>query len=95
MKEVEYQIADGRILEMIEGYLKQGIMDGLKEWEAERGTPQGAVISPLLANIYLSKIDHEMARLGYEIVRYADDSVILCRDEEEAKRAWEVMKGML
>jgi len=70
-------------------------MDGLKEWEAERGTPQGAVISPLLANIYLSKIDHEMARLGYEIVRYADDSVILCRDEEEAKRAWEVMKGML
>lgn len=95
MKEVEEQIADGRILEMIEGYLKQGIMDGLKEWEAEKGTPQGAVISPLLANIYLSKIDHEMSRLGYEMVRYADDSVILCRDEEEAKSAWEEMKGML
>jgi len=95
MKEVEEQIADGRILEMIEGYLKQGIMDGLKEWEAEKGTPQGAVISPLLANIYLSKIDHEMARLGHEMVRYADDSVILCRNEEEAKRALEEMKGML
>lgn len=95
MKEVEEQIADGRILETIEGYLKQGIMDGLKEWEAEKGTPQGAVISPLLADIYLSKIDHEMARLGHEMVRYADDSVILCRNEEEAKRALEEMKGML
>jgi RNA-directed DNA polymerase len=95
MKEVEEQVADGRVLEMIEGYLKQGIMDGLKEWEAEKGTPQGAVISPLLANIYLSKIDHEMARLGYEMVRYADDSVILCRTEGEAKRALEEMKGML
>ncbi|MBV6518010.1 MAG: hypothetical protein HCAMLNBO_00607 [Candidatus Brocadia fulgida] len=95
MEEVEEQIADGRILEMIEGYLKQGTMDGLKEWEAEKGTPQGAVISPLLANLYLSKIDHEMARLGHEMVRYADDSVILCRNEEEAKRALEEMKGML
>ncbi|MBI3229691.1 MAG: group II intron reverse transcriptase/maturase, partial [Burkholderiales bacterium] len=95
MKEVEEQIADGRILEMIEGYLKHGIMDGLKEWQAEQGTPQGAVISPLLANIYLSKIDHEMAKLGYEMVRYADDSVILCRGEEEAKRAMEEMKRML
>lgn len=95
MKEVEEQIADGRVLEMLEGYLKQGIMDGLKEWQAEKGTPQGAVISPLLANIYLSKIDHEMARLGHEMVRYADDSVILCKTEEEAKRALEEMKGML
>jgi RNA-directed DNA polymerase len=95
MKEVEEQIADGRILEMIEGYLKHGIMDGLKEWEAEKGTPQGAVISPLLANIYLSKIDHEMAKLGYEMVRYADDSVILCRGEGEARRALEEMKRML
>ena len=95
MKEVEAQIADGRILEIIEGYLKHGIMDGLKEWQAEKGTPQGAVISPLLANIYLSKIDHEMAKLGYEMVRYADDSVILCRNEEEAKRALEEMKRML
>jgi RNA-directed DNA polymerase len=95
MKEVEEQIADGRVLEIIEWYLKQRIMDGLKEWEAEKGTPQGAVISPILANIYLSKIDHEMARLGYEMVRYADDSVILCRTEGEAKMAMEEMKGML
>lgn len=46
MREVEERIADGRVLEMIEGYLKQGIMDSLKEWEAEKGTPQGAVITP-------------------------------------------------
>ncbi|MBE7447140.1 MAG: hypothetical protein HS132_18775 [Planctomycetia bacterium] len=94
MEEVEYQIADGRILEMIEGYLKQEQWDGLKEWEAE-GDTTGAVISPLLANLYLSKIDHEMARLGHEMVRYADDRVILCRNEEKAKRALEEMKGML
>jgi RNA-directed DNA polymerase len=95
MKEVEEQIADGRVLEMIEGYLKQGIMDGLKEWEAEKGTPQGAVISPILANIYLNKLDHEMARKGYEMVRYADDSVILCKTEEEARRALEEMREVL
>ena len=95
MKEVEEQIADGRVLEMIEGYLKQGIMDGLKEWQAEKGTPQGAGISPFLANSSLRKRDHEMARLGYEMVRYADDSVMLCKTEEEAKGALEELREML
>lgn len=73
MEEVEEHVADGRVLRLIEGYLKQGVMDGLDLWEPEKGTPQGAVISPLLANIYLNKIDHAMSGSGYEMVRYADD----------------------
>ena len=54
-------------------------MDGMDSWTPEGGTPQGAVISPLLGNIYLDPLDHLMAGAGYEMVRYADDFVILCR----------------
>ena len=81
------KIADGRVLTLIESYLKQGILSGMSSWEPERGTPQGAVISPLLANIYLNPLDHKMAEMGFEMVRYADDFVILCRSREEAERA--------
>jgi len=84
---VEEHIADGRVLALIRGYLKQGVMDGLKEWTPENGTPQGAVISPLLANLYLNPLDHLAAGAGYEMVRYADDFVILCRSREEAEAA--------
>jgi len=81
------KITDGRVLALIESYLKQGILSGLSNWEPGRGTPQGAVISPLLANIYLNPLDHKMAGLGFEMVRYADDFVILCKTREEAQRA--------
>jgi RNA-directed DNA polymerase len=57
------------------------------EVEPETGTPQGAVVSPLLANIYLNPLDHLMAARGWEMVRYADDFVILCRTQAEAKEA--------
>src|SRR5688572_27606926 len=67
-------------------------MDGLEYWAPEEGTPQGAVISPLLSNIYLDPLDHEMARRGYEMVRYADDFVILCRSEAEARAALVVVQ---
>lgn len=63
MKEVEEEITDGRVLELIDRYLKQGVMEGRDQWEVEKGTPQGAVISPLLANIYLNKVDHEMKKM--------------------------------
>jgi RNA-directed DNA polymerase len=95
MREIEEEVADGRVLELIEGYLKQDVMDGLERWEAENGTPQGAVISPLLANIYLNKVDHEMAKQGFEMIRYADDFVILCKSEEEAKRALSRIREMI
>jgi RNA-directed DNA polymerase len=89
---VECKIADGKVLELIERYLQQGVMDGLKEWTPEEGTPQGAVISPLLANIYLDPLDHLMEQSGFPMIRYADDFVILCRTEQEAKAALESVR---
>jgi RNA-directed DNA polymerase len=84
---VAEKVADSRVLELVEAMLQQEVMDGLKHWTPEAGTPQGAVISPLLSNIYLDPLDWEMARSGYEMVRYADDFIILCRSEAEARTA--------
>jgi len=90
MERVGRRIADGRVLGLIEGYLKAGVMESIKEWEpSEEGTPQGAVISPLLANIYLDPLDWDMAGGGFEMVRYADDFVVLCQSKEEAQKALE------
>ena len=66
-------MSDGRILALIEAFLKQNVLDGLREWTPTMGSPQGAVISPLLSNIYLNPLDYLMAREGFEMVRYADD----------------------
>ena len=84
---VGQKVSDGRVLNLIEAFLKQGVLDDLREWTPEMGSPQGAVISPLLSNIYLNPLDHLMAQQGFEMVRYADDFVILCRSPEEATRA--------
>jgi len=81
------RVSDRGILGLVEKFLEQGVMDGLKEFTPEKGTPQGAVISPLLANLYLNPLDHRMAEAGFEMTRYADDFVILCRSREEADRA--------
>ena len=89
---VGQKVSDGRVLSLIEAFLNQGVLDGLEEWTPERGTPQGAVISPLLSNIYLDPLDHLMAAQGWEMVRYADDFVILCRDAEDAARALEAVR---
>jgi RNA-directed DNA polymerase len=84
---VREHIADGRVLGLIEGFLKQGVIEGASWQEAKDGTPQGGVISPLLANICLNPLDWLMAGLGFEMVRYADDMVVLCRSQEEAGAA--------
>jgi RNA-directed DNA polymerase len=84
---VRERVSDSRLLRLVEMFLEQGVMDGLKEWTPETGTPQGAVISPLLANIYLNPLDHLLAESGYAMVRYADDFVILCRTREAADQA--------
>ena len=84
---VAEKISDGRVLELIEGYLHQDVMKGMERWTPTTGTPQGAVISPLLANIYLDPLDLLMEQSGYRMVRYADDFVILCRTAEEAEAA--------
>jgi RNA-directed DNA polymerase len=84
---IRSKVADGRVLHLLEQFLTQGVLDGLEEWTPEQGTPQGAVISPLLANIYLDPLDHLLAEQGLAMVRYADDFVIMCRTPEEAQRA--------
>jgi RNA-directed DNA polymerase len=90
---VKEKISDGRVLELIEMYLKQDILDGLESWKPEEGSPQGAVISPLLSNVYLNPLDHLMAEAGLEMVRYADDFVILCKSSAEASRALQLVQG--
>lgn len=89
MREIEKKVADGRVLKLIQGYLTQDVLEAVPSFGADqrRGTPQGAVISPLLANIYLHPIDTVMAEEGYEMVRYADDCVVLCSTQDEAQRA--------
>jgi RNA-directed DNA polymerase len=90
MERVRAKIADGRVLRLIEAYLKAGVMESVKGWQpTEEGTPQGAVMSPLLANIYLDPLDWEMARASLEMVRYADDYVVLCHSREQALQALE------
>ncbi len=87
MQKLRTKISDGRVLALIESFLKAGVLDGLTEWTPTAGAPQGAVLSPLLSNIYLNELDHLMAQRGFEMVRYADDFVILCRTREEAESA--------
>jgi RNA-directed DNA polymerase len=81
-------VSDGAVLELTQRFLKQGVMESGKGWSpTETGTPQGGVLSPLLANIYLNELDHLMARQGWLIVRYADDFVVLCVSEQAAQQA--------
>jgi RNA-directed DNA polymerase len=100
MARVEEKVSDGRVLDLIRGWLKADILKGLERWTPTRGSPQGAVISPLLANIYLDPLDAAMAERGRRMVRYADDFVILCRTREEADaalaevRAWVSENGL-
>ena len=90
---IKEKVVDGRVLRLVERFLKQSVLDGLRQWTPEAGSPQGAVISPLLSNIYLDPLDHEMAERGYQMVRYADDFVIMCRSREEAEKALAVVQA--
>src|SRR5580693_4534636 len=87
MARVAERISDGRVLALIESFLRQDVMKDMERWTPATGTPQGAVISPLLANIYLHPLDLLMEEAGYRMVRYADDFVILCGTAEEAATA--------
>lgn len=93
MERVRGKIADGRVLCLIEAFLAQEVMDDMEGWVPEEGTPQGAVISPLLSNIYLDPLDHRMAEHGVRMIRYADDFVILCRSEQAAREALEAVRA--
>jgi len=93
LERVREHVSDGRLLGLLEKFLKVGVMgeDG-ELHQRDSGTPQGAVLSPLLANLYLNELDHQMAANGYEMTRYADDFVIQCESEEEARLALELIK---
>ena len=100
LTKVGRRIGDGRVMALIQGFLKQDIMEKLQRWTPISGSPQGAVISPLLANAYLHELDVEMRQAGLVMVRYADDAVVLCRSREEAEsalarmRAWVSENGL-
>ncbi len=89
---VKEEISDSRVLELIQKFLNQSIFNGLDTWIPEKGTPQGAVLSPLLANIYLNKFDWLMSSKNYQMVRYADDFIIMCRSQKESEEALETVK---
>ena len=101
MAAVAGSISDGRVLALIEGFLRQDIMKDMERWRPTAGTPQGAVISPLLANLYLHPLDLLMEQSGRRMVRYADDFVILCRTQAEAQAAlrdvaaWVAQNGLI
>lgn len=91
---VAERIADGRVLALIEAFLKQGVLEGDIRWQAgEEGTPQGGVISPLLANLYLNPLDWLISEAGFAMVRYADDFVVLCRSAAQAQQALEKIRA--
>jgi RNA-directed DNA polymerase len=87
MERVAERISDGCVFDLIRSWLAADVLRGLERWTPTAGTPQGAVISPLLANVYLHPLDERMAALGHRMVRYADDFVVLCASREEAEVA--------
>lgn len=86
------RITDQRVLALVQSFLDQPVKDKEDLYIPETGTPQGAVISPLLANIYLNPLDHHMARRGFEMTRYADDFVVQCHTREEAEEALDAIR---
>lgn len=86
-QQLKRRISDGRLLGVIEKFLTQEIMWEMETWIPDRGTPQGAVLSPLLANVALHPVDDLMRQKHFKMVRYADDFVVLCRSEQQARQA--------
>jgi RNA-directed DNA polymerase len=92
LNKISEHISDGRIIGLIKQWLTQPIMEECKNWIPIDGTPQGGVISPLFANIYLHDLDKTLAAAKYKMIRYADDFVILTKSEEEAKEALRIVQ---
>lgn len=92
---VAEEIADGRVLRLIEKFLQSGVMQEMRIEYPATGTPQGGIISPLLANIYLHPYDEEMTLKGYKVVRYADDIIILCQSRQKAELALKETRHIL
>jgi len=95
MRELSDEVADGNILGLVEKFLRAGVMEGGKIRPTRVGTPQGGVVSPLLANIALNVLDWHLHEHGFRFVRYADDFVVRCRSEDEAKEALALVEHLL
>ena len=97
---VKEKVSDGKVLQLVQRFLEQEVLEGMRRWTPVAGTPQGAVLSPLLSNLYLHSLDVRLSAVGHKIVRYADDFVILCQSQEEAEaalaevEAWTVQNGL-
>jgi group II intron reverse transcriptase/maturase len=91
MKKLGEEVTDSSILNLIKDFLQVGVMEEGRWSVTDEGTPQGGVISPLLANVYLNSFDHLIAGKGYKLIRYADDFVILCGTKEEAEQAMQAV----
>jgi len=92
---VRVEVADGKILNLVEQFLTAGVMDEGQFQDTTLGTPQGGVISPLLANIVLNRLDGKLEAAGYRCARYAADFVILCRKPEQAQEALTLVRQVL
>jgi RNA-directed DNA polymerase len=92
---VAEEVADGNILNLVERFLAAGVMENGIFKPTSIGTPQGGVISPLLANIVLNKLDWRLEQAGYRFVRYADDFVIVCQTREQATAALTLVESIM
>lgn len=95
MTEISKVVADGNILRLVAKFLSAGVMEGGKFQATRIGTPQGGVVSPLLANIALNLLDWKLEQSGFRFVRYADDFVVLCKSQRRAKEALEMISEFL
>ena len=86
------EIKDGRVISLIHKYLRAGAVYCGRFEETRKGVPQGGPLSPLLANILLNELDHELARRGHWFIRYADDLLILCKSKASAEQALKHIK---
>lgn len=92
---IRQKVTDGWVIEIIKSWLTMGVMKDGEYIPTEKGTPQGGVISPLLANIFLHEFDKVMVERGYKLVRFADDFVVMTKSKRKAKRAYEVVKEII
>ncbi len=90
---LQEKVSDGRVLSLVSPFRQAQVLDGMSRWQPVSGAPQGAVLSPLLSNIYLDPLDHLLAQHGFEMVRYADDFVILCRTASDAQQTLRLVEG--